>query len=204
MTRPSGHERSYSMLLRSRAILFPTRTRCAVSPPLSAKYASICFVIGTSSSVKPSFVARAFACARDSALECRYGVNRPSTFSGPSASPASATVTALSTPPDTPTTARLRPAFMVSSRMKRTSILRTRTSSIRRGDGSFGSGRITPVRARALVTAVERQPETTGDVSKDDVLALVAEQRVARALAGDEIRIDLPNEQVLGELQGAR
>src|SRR5437867_3467114 len=204
MTRPSGHERSYSMLLRSRAILFPTRTRCAVSPPLSAKYASICFVIGTSSSVKPSFVARAFACARDSALEWRYGVNRPSTFSGPSASLASATVTALSTPPETPTTARRRRAFVVSSRIKRTSILRTRTSSIRRGDGSFGSGRITPVRARPLVTAVERQPETTGDVSKDDVLALVAEQRVARALAGDEIRIDLPNEQMLVELRGAR
>src|SRR2546430_8759387 len=88
--------------------------------------------------------------------------------------------------------------------MNRTSIWRTRTSSIRRGDGSFGSGRITPVRARPLVTAVERQPETTGDVSKDDVLALVAEQRVARALAGDEIRIDLPNEQMLVELRGAR
>src|SRR2546430_3876209 len=88
--------------------------------------------------------------------------------------------------------------------MNRTSILRTRASSIRRGDGSFGSGRITPVRARALVTAVEWQPETTSDVSKDDVLALIAEQRVARALAGDEIRIDLPNEQMLVELRGAR
>src|SRR5207249_9487791 len=41
-------------------------------------------------------------------------------------------------------------------------------------------------------------------VSKDDVLALVAEQRVARALAGNEIWVDLPNEQMLVELRGAR
>src|SRR5438445_718077 len=204
MTRPSGHERSYSMLLRSRAILFPTRTRCAVSPPLSAKYASICFVIGTSSSVKPSFVARAFACARDSALEWRYGVTRPGTFSGPSASPAGATVTALTTPPDTPTTARLRPTFVVSSRMKRTSILRTRTSSIRSGDGSFGSGLMTPVRASVLVTALERQPEAAGDVAQHQILALVAEERVAGALAPDELRVDLADEELLLELLGTR
>src|SRR5438552_8227244 len=202
-TIPSGHERSYSMLFRSRAILLPIRTLSTFS--LRAwKYASTCSVIGTSSNVNPSYWASCWAWSRDSADETRYGVTNPSTFSGPSASVASATVTALSTPPETPTTARRRRAFVVSSRIKRTSILRTRTSSIRRGDGSFGSGRITPVRARALVTAVERQPETTGDVSKDDVLALVAEQRVARALAGDEIRIDLPNEQMLVELRGAR
>src|SRR5438477_5044948 len=202
-TIPSGHERSYSMLFRSRAILLPIRTLSTFS--LRAwKYASTCSVIGTSSNVNPNFWASCWAWSRDSADETRYGVNNPSTFSGPSASVASATVTALSTPPETPTTARRRRAFVVSSRIKRTSILRTRTSSIRRGDGSFGSGRITPVRVRALVTAIERQPETSGDVSKNDVLALVAEQRVARALAGDEIRIDLPNKQVLVELRGAR
>src|SRR2546428_7995570 len=133
----------------------------------------------------------------------RYGVNNPSTFSGPSASVASATVTALSTPPETPTTARRRRAFVVSSRIKRTSILRTRISSIRRGDGSFGSGRITPVRARALVTAVERPPQTTGDVLKDDVLALVAEQRVPRPLPGGRIQVGLPHAQELRHIKCA-
>src|SRR2546423_1546531 len=134
----------------------------------------------------------------------RYGVNNPITLSGPSASVASATVTALSTPPETPTTARRSRAFAISSRMKSTSILRTRTSSIRSGDGSFGSGRITPVRARALVTTIEGQTETAGDVPQHDILALVPEQRVARALAGDELRVDLAEEKVLVELGGAR
>src|SRR6184192_4006215 len=192
------------MLLRSRAILFPTRILPATSPSLSAKYASICLVIGTSSSRKRNIFASSRACRRDSSLEVRYGVNRPSTRSGPRASAASATASALSMPPETPTTARLSPAFATSSRMKSTTILRASTSSIRRGEGSFGSGRITPVRARVLVTAVEGQPEAAGDLAQDDVLALVAQQRIARALAGDELGIDLADEQVLVELGGAR
>src|SRR5207302_391868 len=159
ITIPSGHERSYSMLLRSRAILFPTRILPATSPSLSAKYASICLVIGTSSSRKRNIFASSRACRRDSSLEVRYGVNRPSTRSGPRASAASATASALSMPPETPTTARLSPAFATSSRMKSTTILRTSTSSIRSGEGSFGSGRITPVRARVLVTALERKAD---------------------------------------------
>src|SRR6266850_3665492 len=117
---------------------------------------------------------------------------------------ASAAVTALSTPPETPTTARRSRAFAISSRMKRTSILRTSTSSIRSGDGSFGSGLITPVRANALVTAVERETETAGDVAKDDVLALVPQEWVTCALAGDELRIDLADEQLFVELGRAR
>src|SRR5205807_10151721 len=147
--------------------------------------------------VKPNFRETSCAWARESGDEIRYGVKSPSTFSGPSASAASAAVTALSTPPDTPTTARRRRALFVSCRMKSTSIFRTSTSSIRRGDGSFGSGRITPARASALVTAVEGQTETASDVPQHDVLALVAEQRVACALARDELGIDLPDEQIL-------
>src|SRR2546423_10459831 len=108
----------------------------------------------------------------------RYGVNNPITLSGPSASVASATVTALSTRPETPTTARRSRAFAISSRMKRTSILRTSASSIRSGDGSLGSGRITPVRVKALVTAVERETEPAREVAQHDVLALVAQQWV--------------------------
>src|SRR5438477_260313 len=202
-TIPSGQERSYSMLFRSRAISLPRRTLStfALTP---AKYASTCPVIGTSSSAKPNFFESSRAWSRDSLEDVRYGVKRPRTFAGPSASVASATVTALSTPPDTPTTARRSRALAISSRMKSTSILRTSTSSIRRGEGSFGSGRITPVRARVLVTAVEGQPEAAGDVAQDDVLALVAQQRIARALAGDELGIDLTDEQVLVELGGAR
>src|SRR5713101_238883 len=202
-TIPSGHERSYSMLLRSRAILFPMRILSTFSLR-PRKYASTCSVIGTSSSVKPNFCESCCAWSRDSPDEMRYGVNNPSTLSGPSASAASATVTALSTPPETPTTARRRRAFAISSRMNSTSILRTRTSSIRSGDGSFGSGRITPVRARALVTAVEWQTETARDVTEHDVFALVAEQGIARALASDELGVDLPDEQVLVELWCAR
>src|SRR5712691_5569187 len=94
----------------------------------------------------------------------------------------------------------MRRALEISSRMKRTSILRTSTSSIRSGDGSLGSGRITPVRTKALVTAVEWETETARDVSKHDVLPLVAKQRIARALAGDKLRIDLADEQLLVEL----
>ena len=131
-------------------------------------------------------------------------MNRPSTFSAPSASVASAAATALSTPPETPTTARRRRAFAVSSRMNRMSIFRTRTSSIRRGEGSFGSGRITPVRASALVTTVERQTETTGDVSENDVFPLVAQQRVACALTCDKLGVDLADEQLFVELGGSR
>ena len=93
---------------------------------------------------------------------------------GPSASLASATDTALSTPPETPTTARFRRVFQVSSRMNRTSILRTSTSSIRKADGSFGSGRMTPVLERTSVTTLERETKTARDVAENDVLALVA------------------------------
>src|SRR2546430_10173764 len=110
---------------------------------------------------------------------------------------ASTTVTALSTPPETPTTARLRRAFAISSRMKRTSIFRTSTSSIRSGDGSFGSGRITPVRTKALVTAVEREAEAARDVPKDDVLALVPQGGGTCALARRDLRVDLADEQPL-------
>src|SRR5437773_1314424 len=91
-----------------------------------------------------------------------------------------------------------------SSRMKARAISRTRTASMRGGAGSCGSGRMAPVRAKPLVTAVERQPETAGDVAQDDVLALVAQQRIARALAGGELRIDLTDEQVLVKFRGAR
>src|SRR2546430_7332922 len=110
---------------------------------------------------------------------------------------ASTTVTALSTPPETPTTARLRRAFAISSRMKRTSIFRTSTSSIRSGDGSFGSGRITPVRTKALVTAVERGAEAARDVPQDDVLAPVPPERDTRPPPRDELPLDLADEQPL-------
>src|SRR5439155_446252 len=65
MTIPSGHERSYSMLLRSRAILFPMRIRILgslSSTGATRKYASTCAVIGTSPSVKPNSFASARAC----------------------------------------------------------------------------------------------------------------------------------------------
>jgi len=55
---------------------------------------------------------------------------------------------------------------------------------------------MTPVRTKALVTAVERETEAASDVSKHDVLSLVAQQRVARAFASDELRVNLADEEV--------
>src|SRR6266542_1846194 len=88
--------------------------------------------------------ATARASARDRSPVVRYGVNRPSTFSRPSAAAASAATTALSTPPETPRTRRRCPVFRVSSRRNEISIFATSASSIRSGVRSPGTTPIAP------------------------------------------------------------
>src|SRR5438309_332462 len=53
-------------------------------------------------------------------------------------------------------------------------------------------------------TSLQRKAEASGQTAKHKVVALVAQQRIARALARDEVGIDLADEEVLVELGGAR
>jgi hypothetical protein len=59
------------------------------------------------------------------------------TFSGPNASAERKQVSAESTPPDTPTTAREKPAWASSLRMKSTRVFRAMSVSIIRDNSSF-------------------------------------------------------------------
>src|SRR5258706_484084 len=139
------------MLFRSRAILFPIRTRSTFLPS-PAKYASTCSVIGTSSSVNPNFRDSSCAWSRDSPEEDRYGVNNPRTFSAPSAKVARATVTALSTPPETPTTPPVG-ATVSGPAPKRDPTLMTYPIDVHDGDG--GVRRVEPTHGAARCGGAE-------------------------------------------------